>query len=199
MENIARSEERWRSVFTNSAIGVALTDLNGRFFATNPVYQEMVGYTQAELEALSFLELTHPDDREANWGLAVELLEGKRQQFQIEKRYRRKNGSWIWVSNNVSLVPGTESMSRFIMALSEDITLRKEVEEALRQSEGRFRLILDSTAEGIFGCDPKGYLPFLQSGRIEAAGIRGRFRTAGAEHARARTSFPRRRNTVSDR
>ena len=155
-ENIARSEERWRSVFTNSAIGVALTDLNGRFFATNPIYQEMVGYTQAELEALSFLELTHPDDRETNWALAVELLEGKRQQFQIEKRYRRKNGSWIWVSNNVSLVPGTESMSRFIMALSEDITFRKEAEEALRQSEGRFRLILDSTAEGIFGCDPKG-------------------------------------------
>ena len=155
-ENIARSEERWRSVFTNSAIGVALTDLQGRFFATNPVYQEIVGYSQAELETISFLELTHPDDREANWALAVELLEGKRQQFQIEKRYRRKDGSLIWVSNNVSLVPGTESMSRFIMALSEDITLRKEAEEALRQSESRFRLILDSTAEGIFGCDAEG-------------------------------------------
>src|SRR5580658_2306894 len=154
--NVGRSEERWRSVFTNSAIGVALTDLQGRFFATNPVYQQMVGYSQAELETLSFLELTHPDDREANWALAVELLEGKRQQFQIEKRYVRKDGSWIWVSNNVSLVPGTESMSRFIMALSEDITLRKEAEEALRQSEGRFRLILDSTAEGIFGCDAEG-------------------------------------------
>jgi formate hydrogenlyase transcriptional activator len=140
--NVARSEERWRSVFTNSAIGVALTDLNGRFLATNPVYQEMVGYSQAELESLSFLELTHPDDRKSNWALVTELMEGKRQQFDIEKRYRRKDGSWIWVRNSVSLVPGTESMSRFIMALSEDVTLRKEAEEALRKGEQRKRSLL---------------------------------------------------------
>jgi PAS domain S-box-containing protein len=169
--NVARSEERWRSVFTNSAIGVALTDLNGRFLATNPVYQEMVGYSQAELESLSFLELTHPDDREANWALVTELMEGKRRQFQIEKRYRRKDGSWIWVRNNVSLVPGTESMSRFIMALSEDITLPKEAEEALRQSEGRFRLILDSTAEGIFGCDPEGACLFCNRATSSLLGV----------------------------
>jgi len=143
-------------VFENSAIGVALTDLNGRFLATNPVYQIMVGYSQEELSALSFLDLTHPDHREANWALAAELLEGKRQQFQIEKQYRRKDGSLIWVNNNVSLVPGTETMPRFIMALSEDITERKRAEESLHNSEEQVRLILDSTAEGIFGCDPDG-------------------------------------------
>ena len=49
---VARSEERWRSVFENSAIGVALTDLNGRFQATNPVYQKMLGYSEDELLAL---------------------------------------------------------------------------------------------------------------------------------------------------
>jgi formate hydrogenlyase transcriptional activator len=153
---VAPSEERWRAVFENSAIGVALTDLNGRFLATNPVYQKMVGYSEEELLGLSFVDITHPDYREANWALAVELLEGKRQQFQIEKQYRRKDGSLIWVRNNVSLVPGTESMRRFIMALSEDITERKRAEEALLKSEERVRLILDSTVEGIFGCDPGG-------------------------------------------
>src|SRR5580693_3814426 len=140
---VARSEERWRSVFENSAIGVALTDLSGRFLATNPVYQKMVGYSEEELRALSFVDITHGDHRDANWGLAFELLEGKRQQFQIEKQYRRKNGSLIWVSNNVSLVPGTESRPRFIMALSEDITERKMAEEALRKSEQMKRSLLD--------------------------------------------------------
>jgi formate hydrogenlyase transcriptional activator len=139
----ARSEERWRSVFENSAIGVALTDLNGRFLATNPVYQKIVGYSEKELRALSFLDITHEDYRAANWALAAELLEGKRQQFQIEKQYRRKNGSLIWVSNNVSLVPGSESMPRFIMALSEDITERKRAEEALQKSERLKRSLLD--------------------------------------------------------
>jgi formate hydrogenlyase transcriptional activator len=64
---VARSEERWRSVFENSAIGVALTDLNGRFLATNPVYQKMVGYSDEELRALSFLDISHADYREANY------------------------------------------------------------------------------------------------------------------------------------
>src|SRR6267378_2707777 len=132
---LRKSEERWRSVFENSAIGVALTDLNGRFLATNHVYQAMVGYTEEELRALCFRDLTHEDYRQANWVLITELVEGKRRQFQIEKEYRRKDGSLIWVSNNVSLVPGTERVPRFIMALSEDITERKRAEEALHKSE----------------------------------------------------------------
>jgi len=132
---LRKSEERWRSVFENSAIGVALTDLNGRFLATNHVYQTIVGYTAEELRAVNFLDLTHEDYREANWALITELLEGKRPQFQIEKKYLRKDGSSIWVSNNVSLVPGTERVPRFIMALSEDITERKRAEQALRRSE----------------------------------------------------------------
>src|ERR1700733_8285802 len=167
---VARSEERWRSVFENSAIGVALTDLNGRFLATNPVYQKMLGYSDEELRALSFLDISHADYREANWALVAELLEGKRQQFQIEKQYRRKDGSLIWVRNNVSLVPGTESIPRFIMALSEDITERKRAEEALRNSEERARLILDSAAEGIFGCDPEGTCLFCNPAAVRLLG-----------------------------
>jgi len=155
-EALRKSEERWRSVFENSAIGVALTDLNGRFLATNPIYQKMLGYTEEEFQTLSFLEITHEDYREANWALVKELLEGKRAQFQVEKQYRRKDGGLVWVRNSVSLVPGTESMPRFIMALSEDITERKQAEEALQKSEERVRLILDSAAEAIFGCDPDG-------------------------------------------
>src|SRR3984957_14244242 len=133
---LRKSEERWRSVFENSAIGVALTDLNGRFLATNHVYQTIVGYTEEELRALYFLDVTHEDYREANWALITELLEGKRRQFQIEKKYLRKDGSSIWVRNNVSLVPGTERVPRFIMALSEDITQRKKAESELQRSEG---------------------------------------------------------------
>jgi PAS domain S-box-containing protein len=138
-EALRRSEERWRAIFENSAIGVALTDLSGRFLATNSAYQKMLGYTEEEIGKLTFLDVTHEDDREANWQLATELLEGKRKQFQIEKQYRRKDGTLIWVSNNVSLVPGTKSMPRFIMALSEGITERKRAEEELGRLERQLR------------------------------------------------------------
>jgi formate hydrogenlyase transcriptional activator len=142
-EALRKSEERWRSVFDNSAIGVAIADVDGRLLATNPVFQRMLGYTEEELRSLSFVEITHEDFRESNWALATELLEGKRQQFQIEKQYRRKDGTLIWVRNNVSLVPGTELAPRFTMALSEDITERKRTEDALRKNEERQRTLLE--------------------------------------------------------
>jgi formate hydrogenlyase transcriptional activator len=139
---LRKSEEWWRSVYENSAIGVALTDLNGRFLAVNRAYEKMLGYTEKELRKLTFLEITEEDYRDANWEWVSELLEGKRQQFQIEKQYRRKDGTLRWVNNNVSLVPGSESMPRFIMALSEDITQRKQAEAALRKSEEKNRILL---------------------------------------------------------
>jgi formate hydrogenlyase transcriptional activator len=142
-EALRKSEERWRAVFENSAIGVALTDLNGRFLATNSAYQKMLGYTEEEFRKLTFLDITHEDYRESNWVLIAELFEGRRKQFQIEKQYWRKDGSLIWVRNNVSLVPGTEHVPRFIMALSEDISERKRAEEALRKSEERSRTLLE--------------------------------------------------------
>jgi PAS domain S-box-containing protein len=132
---LAAAEERWRSVFRNSAIGVALAELSGRFLAANPVFEKMLGYTEDELQKLSFLDITYDEDLEVNRMLIGELLAGTRQQFQIEKRYRRKNGSLVWAHNNVSMVPATERAPRFLMALSEDITERKQAEEKLRRSE----------------------------------------------------------------
>ena len=169
-EDLRQSKERWQSVFENSAIGVALTDLTGHFLATNPTFQKLLGYTESDLQTLSFLDITHEDYREANWALVVELLEGKRDQFQIEKQYVRKDGSLIWVTNNVSMVPSTLSVPGFIIALSEDITERKQAKEALQKSEERVRLILDSSAEGIFGCDPDGTCLFCNRAAVRLLG-----------------------------
>jgi PAS domain S-box-containing protein len=139
---VSRSEERWRSVFENSAVGVALTDLNGRFIATNPVYETMLGYSAEELQQLTFTDITHERDLEHNRKLIDELVEGKRQQFQTEKQYRRRDGNSVWVRSNVSIVPGTERVPRSLMTLSEDITERKQAEEAL----GRARSELSNVA-----------------------------------------------------
>src|SRR5262252_2973995 len=121
-DRLRQSEERWRAVFESSAIGIALTDLNGRFLATNAAYQHMLGYTDAEFRTFSFLDITHEDDRDINGALVIELLAGTRTQLQLEKRYWRKDGTLMWVNNTVSLVPGTERTPRFLMAIVEDIT-----------------------------------------------------------------------------
>ncbi len=170
-EALRHSEERWRSVFENSAIGVALSDLTGRFLATNPTFQKMLAYTESELQTLSLLDITHKDYREANSVLVRELLDGKREQFQIEKQYRRKDGSLIWVRNNVSLVPGTESMPQFIMALSEDITERKKAEEALRNAEEFQRRLIACSEDCIKVLDLQGHLVSINEGGMQALEI----------------------------
>ena len=146
---VVRSEERWRSVFENSAVGVALTDLNGRFIATNPVYQKMLGYTEAEFQRFTLLDITHEDDVDRTRMLIGELLEGKCQQYQIEKQYRRKDGQPVWVRNNVSFVPGAERVPGFLMALSEDITQRKLSEEALAKARSELTRMANVTSLGV--------------------------------------------------
>ncbi|MGH8659680.1 MAG: PAS domain S-box protein, partial [Gammaproteobacteria bacterium] len=140
---LRNSEERWRRVFENSAIGIALTDLDGHFLATNAVYQAMLGYTEDELRARSWLDVTHEDDRESNWALCTDFLEENRQQVQIEKRYRRKDGQILWVSNSISRVPGGEGTPGFIMALVEDITERKRLQGQLDLERDHLRLLLE--------------------------------------------------------
>jgi formate hydrogenlyase transcriptional activator len=168
---LLKSEERWRSVYENSAIGVALTDLNGRFLAVNRAYEKMLGYTEEELRKLTFLGITDEDYRDANWELVSELLEGRRQQFQIEKQYRRKDGTLRWVSNNVSLVPGTESVPRFIMALSEDITDRKQAEVALRKSETELRTIIETIPAFVVSALPDGSVDFISQSLVDYTGL----------------------------
>ncbi len=141
--SIAAMAERWRAVFEKSAIGVALTDANSRFLAVNRAYEELLGYTEEELRNLSFFDITPEDFRESNRGLVTELWAGKRERYELEKPYRRKDGRLVWVRLHASILPGIAGLPRFAMALCEDITERKRAEESLRKSEERWRTLLE--------------------------------------------------------
>src|ERR1700687_891134 len=91
------SEERWRSMFEASAVGIAVLDQQHHFAATNEALQKMVGYSGEELQSLGPLDITHPDDRDATQKLIDDVRSGKRQGAPSEKRYRRKDGKVIWV------------------------------------------------------------------------------------------------------
>ncbi|MGH8470810.1 MAG: PAS domain S-box protein, partial [Gammaproteobacteria bacterium] len=142
-DRLRKSEARWRGVFENSTIGIALTDLDGRFLATNAAYQAMLGYTEEELRARSWVDVTHEDDRKTNWALSMDFLGKKRQQFQHEKRYLRKDGQILWVRNDISRVPGGEGTPGFTLALVEDITERKRLQGQLDLERDHLRLLLE--------------------------------------------------------
>jgi PAS domain S-box-containing protein len=141
-EALRKSEERWRAVFENSAAGIGLGDItSGRILRTNLALQRMLGYSEEELRALSFMDITYEGDREANRQLLAELLEGGRPSFKMQKRYRRKDSNLIWASVHVSLVPGTQSIPQLCMAIVEDISERKRAQEELQHSFKQLRAL----------------------------------------------------------
>jgi PAS domain S-box-containing protein len=148
-EELRRSEGKWKSVFDNSAVGVVLTSLSGRFIAANSVFQEMVGYAEDELQQFTFFEITHEEDIGLNRSLLGELFEGKSQQFQIEKRFQSKDGDFVWARLNVCMVSVSEQAPRFLMALVEDITQRRQSEEALAKARSELARVANITSLGV--------------------------------------------------
>ena len=165
MTNQARqqSDERWRAAFENSTIGIMMADVNGRLFAANRSFRKMLGYTESELYQLTFLDITFEDDRRTNLRLLRGLTEGKRQQYQIEKRYRCKNGALLWVRSNATLVSGMDGTGPFWLNVVEDITERKRMENELRlqilrlrETEMRLQTFFENSPNLIFLKDRQG-------------------------------------------
>ena len=132
-ENLVRqSELRYRSSFQNSAIGIAKVDLDGRYLMTNRRICKIVGYTTEELAALRFIDITHPDDLRKDLALRQDLLDGRAENYEIEKRYIHKQGHEVWASLFVSVERGPDGQPVSCHAYVEDITSRKNLESELR-------------------------------------------------------------------
>src|SRR5579872_4136363 len=91
MNTIEMSEACFQSIFESAGIGIAIVDRAGRPVKSNPVLQEMLGYTGEELGRMTFPEFTHPDDVATDLALYAELNEGKRNRYEIEKRFVHKD------------------------------------------------------------------------------------------------------------
>jgi PAS domain S-box-containing protein len=129
------SEARFRAIFENTAIGIALIDTDGQVVSANPALYELLGYEAGELEGMNISQFIHPDDRQAGDQLFRELLAGERNHYRMEKRYIRKDGTTIWVRPTVSLVRPPSGPARYAVKMVEDITEQRQAREALIQAE----------------------------------------------------------------
>ncbi|HVW84346.1 MAG TPA: PAS domain S-box protein [Bryobacteraceae bacterium] len=160
-EALVRSEALWRSVFDSSAVGIGLADPSGRLDVTNAAYQQMTGYSDEELHSLSYLDVTHEDDREVNRRLIGELRDGTRPFFDIEKRYLRKDGSFVWAYVRTRLVAATENLPAFTIGIAEDITERKNAERELKRKNEILEKIFDQIPVMIHFNDENGELQLI--------------------------------------
>ena len=135
------SENRWRLVFENSAVGIVLADPSGRFVEANRAFQDLVGFTNDELTSLTYADITHEEDVLQGAEAIRELLSGTRREVQIEKRYRHKNGRFIWVRATGTVILDFDRMPRFMLGLVEDVTDRKIAERDLDVSVSQLRAL----------------------------------------------------------
>jgi PAS domain S-box-containing protein len=140
--------ERWRAFFANASVGMAITDQYHRFVTTNPAYRRMLGYSEDELERLSYLDITVDEDRNRNQLFTKELASGARQSLQFEKRYRHKHGEIIWVSVSGNVIPGAPEGLMYFAAIVQDITERRRAEEALSKAHTELAHVSRVTALG---------------------------------------------------
>ena len=134
---LRESEKRFRSLFEQAAVGVALVETkSGRYVDINQKNCDILGYTKEEMLNKSFKEITYADDIQENIDYNVLLMDGIINEYSLDKRYVLKDGSIVWGTLNVTplWLQGEEPAEYFHIAVVQDITERKRAEEVLREN-----------------------------------------------------------------
>jgi two-component system, NtrC family, sensor kinase len=179
----------FKSIFECSAIGMAVLTVNGQCVSFNRAFCDLIGYTAEKIPADTLPEITHPDDRALSLQTLRQLISGEVKSCQIETRLVHKSGRPVWVLLTATPIPrGDQQQPDLAVAMIQDISQRKAAEEALQRSEARpsddrlhaqetlrdreerLRLLLDSTAEAIYGLDPGGNCTFCNQALLQALG-----------------------------
>lgn len=132
---VRESEEKFRTLFEQAAVGVALVDSSGRLIKVNRKFSEMLGYSQKDMEKMESKTITHPENLKEELECIRRLLNGEIRDFTIEKKYLHRDGGTVWTLLNVSLFQPSPGKEISLIAVAQDITEKKKLEEHLIRSE----------------------------------------------------------------
>jgi two-component system cell cycle sensor histidine kinase/response regulator CckA len=154
---LRESENRYRAIFDYAPTGINLND-RGRILQVNSAWTHMLGYTEDELRDLTPFDITHPDDLEITKNYHNVLVRGEINSYRYEKRYIRKDGQILWADLSVSAIRDEDGNYRASVAILTDITDKKRIQEALLESDERYRGLFEDSMDGIFVASMDGTL-----------------------------------------
>jgi len=163
---LLESEQLYRSTFELAAVGVAHVSPEGRWLRVNQKLCQIVGYSEAELLQLSFQEITHPDDLQADLAQTAKLRSGELSTFSMEKRYIRKDKAVVWINLSVSGARDRTGKLKHFICVVEDITERRRAEEA----QGRLAAIVASSDDAIISKTLNGIITSWNAGATRIFG-----------------------------
>jgi len=152
-ESLRQSQERFSAIVNQASVGVAQTRLDGEITFANTCYHALMGYEDGELVGVRALDLVHAADRSAMSALFARLAQYG-EPFQSESRDIRKDGSFVWLHKSVTVLTDASGKPGSALIVCSDVGERKAAEDALRESEERFRLMLENAVDyAIFSVD----------------------------------------------
>lgn len=153
---LIESENKFKSIFNNAAVGIDLMDKDYNFIELNDKLSEILGYKKSELIGKSILEVTYPDDFEITKNNLKALVNGNIDSYLIEKRYKKKDGSIFWGELFVSGIRKENKDFQSIVGVIVDINKRKQAEELLKKNEEKYREIVENANSIIAKFDKDG-------------------------------------------
>lgn len=148
-EALHESEARFRAAFESAATGMVLVDPSGHPIQVNPPLMKMLGYSEEELLAHTFSDITYPDDVEPNLSLFNASMTNELDSYQLEKRLIHKEGRLVWAVVSAGVVRDALGHPLYVVGQIQDITVRKQAEEELRASEERYRAVVNNFQHGV--------------------------------------------------
>ncbi|HAS46859.1 MAG TPA: hypothetical protein DCS93_40615 [Microscillaceae bacterium] len=156
-DKIMEGEARFRSIFEETNMGIALTDTRGNFVECNQALADMLGYTRDEILDLHIMDIAYPDDVRVNGDNSQDFFKVK----SLEKRYRKKNGEILWGRLTNSTIRDKHGRPLYGVGMIEDITARKMVEVQNIEHESLLNSINENLSEGIYRTSPTGGIVYI--------------------------------------
>jgi PAS domain S-box-containing protein len=151
--SLAESKNRYKMVYENPFLGIALGTMDGKIQDVNDAFCNMLGYTQEEMFNKHFSEFTAPEDVEKEKPLIEQMLNGEIDNYKLEKRYITKSGKEITVELSISCAKNESGQIQFVIAMIRDISSMKQAEESLQKSEANLSAILENTEASVYSLD----------------------------------------------
>ncbi len=177
-QRLREKRAKFRATFDLAPVGIAQVAPDGSWMEVNDALCEIVGYTRDELLAQSFQDITYTEDLQADLDLVRRLLAGEIPSYFLEKRYRRKDGSLVWIKLSVSLVRDADERPQYFVSVIENIQDRKQAEqdserakEALEFSESRFRTAFDTIPDVIVIYDHDLRIQYVNPATVRVTGM----------------------------
>lgn len=163
-EALRESEERFRSIFQTAAAGLVVISPFKNIMQVNPSFCDFTGYTEGELLSRSILDITHPGDMEKVGSMYEDLFSFRADSIDCERRYLRKDGSVVWGHVSTACIVGGDSRPAYAIALVQDISLRKALEEKLLQANRELDAFVHTVSHDLRSplTPIIGYMQFIQ-------------------------------------